>query len=79
MTFNLGKVKDLITDGFQAISSTEWGSCVKHVQHIGNKYRALDIAPDGEPPSFVILSQMVLRQMQMKQILRRIQLAKAKF
>ena len=55
MTFNLGKVKDLIPDEFQAIPSTEWGSCVKHVQHIGNKYRALDIAPDDEPQPFVVI------------------------
>ena len=28
---------------------------MKHVQHIGNKYRALDIAPDDEPQPFVVI------------------------
>jgi len=74
MTFNLGKVKSINQDELKAISSPEWGSCVKHVHRTGNKYRALDIAIDDEPQPFVALSQMVLRQ-----ILRQIQLAKTKF
>ena len=56
--FDLTAVKELIEEGFRAITPGEWARCVDHVKSVDRAYRANEIVVEEEhEPVPVVIDQ----------------------
>lgn len=57
LKFNLATIKELIDEGIQAITASEWSKCETHVCSIERQYWSIDIAVDKlEDPVIISLT-----------------------